>query len=48
MTRMDTVLLDTNDLFPDMRLNLVSGKRLKIPEAFGEGYAVFLLYRGYW
>jgi len=48
MARLDSNFLDTNDLFPVMELSLVSGERLRIPQELGEGYAVFLLYRGYW
>ncbi|MCF8130571.1 MAG: hypothetical protein K9N10_18825 [Deltaproteobacteria bacterium] len=48
MARFDVPLLDTNDPFPEMELQLLNGKRFKIPEAFGEGYAVFLTYRGHW
>ena len=48
MARPDANLLDTNDLFPEMELRLVSEEPLKLPGDFGEGYADFLLYRGYW
>ena len=48
MARLDSNFLDTNDLFPEMELSLVSGELLRIPQELVEGYAVFLLYRGYW
>jgi len=48
MVRLDSNFLDTNDLFPEMELRLVSGELLRIPQELGEGYAVLLLYRGYW
>ncbi len=48
MVRMDAKLLDTNDLFPEMELHLIPGDVLKTPRDFGDGYAVFILYRGYW
>ena len=48
MARLDSKLLDTSDLFPEMELRLVSGELLRIPQVLGDGYAVFLLYRGYW
>jgi hypothetical protein len=48
MARLDSNFLDTNDFFPEMELTLVSGEQLKIPQGFGDGYAVLLLYRGYW
>ncbi len=48
MAKLDSNFLDTNDLFPEMELRLVSGELLSIPQELGDGYAVFLLYRGYW
>ena len=48
MARFDSNLLDSNDLFPEMELHLVSGELLRTPQEFGDGYAVLLLYRGYW
>ena len=48
MTRLDSTFLDTNDLFPEMELRLVSDELLRLPHELGDGYAVFLLYRGYW
>ena len=48
MARLDSKFLDTNDLFPDMELSLVSGEVLEIPKGLDDVYAVFLLYRGYW
>ena len=48
MARLDSNFLDTNDLFPEMELRLVSGEPLRIPQELGEGYSVLLLYRGYW
>ena len=48
MARFDSKFLDTNDLFSEMELRLVSEETLKLPGDFGEGYSVFLLYRGYW
>lgn len=48
MTRFDSKCLDTNDLFPEIELRLVSEEFLRTPQDLGDGYAVFLLYRGYW
>jgi hypothetical protein len=48
MTRKESRLLDTNDPFPQMEMQLISGETLKVPEGLGEGYAVILLYRGHW
>jgi len=48
MARFDSLLLDSDDLFPEMELRLVSGEPMKVPQELGGGYAVFLLYRGHW
>lgn len=48
MARLASRLLDTNDSFPEMDLQLISGGTLRIPEGLGAGYSVVLLYRGYW
>lgn len=41
-------MLSTNDVFPELDLELVSGESLKIPEGTGDGYGVLLFYRGHW
>ena len=48
MARIATASLDTNDTFPQLELQLVSGGRLKLPEGGGEEYGVVLIYRGHW
>jgi len=48
MARTGTVLLDANDRFPEMEMQLASGERLKLPEGTGKGYGVVLIYRGHW
>jgi hypothetical protein len=48
MARLGSRFLDTNDHFPELELRLTSGETLRLPEGSGEGYCVFLLYRGYW
>ena len=48
MAKTGAVFLDTNDVFPDLELKLVSGETVKLPEGTGEGYGVVLFYRGYW
>jgi hypothetical protein len=48
MGRVGSVLLDTNDMFPELNLRLVSGESLNIPEGTGDGYSVLLFYRGHW
>jgi hypothetical protein len=48
MARAGSAYLDTNDRFPNLELQLVSGEKLKLPEGIGEGYGVVLIYRGHW
>jgi hypothetical protein len=48
MGRIGSIFLDTNDKFPELDLQLVSGETLNLPKDAGEGYAVFFTYRGYW
>jgi peroxiredoxin len=48
MARKSSALLDTNDLFPELELQLLSGETLQLPEATGEGYGIVLFYRGHW
>ena len=48
MGRIGSELLDANDVFPELNLQLVSGETLKLPEGTGEGYGLVLFYRGYW
>jgi hypothetical protein len=40
--------LDTNDIFPALRFQLISGETIDIPEYIGAGYGVLLIYRGHW
>jgi hypothetical protein len=48
MAKATTAFLDANDSFPELDIRLISGETLSLPEGFGEGYGVLLLYRGYW
>ena len=48
MARLGSGFIDTDDKFPEMDLQLTDGSTLKLPAGTGEGYAVILLYRGYW
>ena len=40
--------LDTNDTYPEMELHLLSGETIQVPQYTGDGYGVFLVYRGHW
>jgi len=48
MAKIGSTVLDANDVFPELELQLVSGETLKLPEGTGDGYGVLLLYRGHW
>ena len=48
MARIGSAYLDTDDMFPKLEFQLVSGEKLKLPEGMGEGYGVVLIYRGEW
>ena len=48
MARAGSAFLDTNDTFPQLELQLISGEKLKLPKDMGEGYGVVLIYRGHW
>ena len=48
MAKVGQVFLDANDPFPELKMETISGDTLSLPRDFGEGYAVFILYRGYW
>ena len=48
MSRIDPQILDSNDNFPQLSLQIVDAGETTLPEATGEGYGVVLFYRGYW
>jgi len=45
--RIGSAFLDTDDMFPQLELQLISGEKLKLPKDIGEGYGVVLIYRGH-
>jgi hypothetical protein len=48
MARKCSTFLDTNDVFPEITLKLVSGETINLPGSTDEGYTVVLFNRGYW
>jgi hypothetical protein len=48
MARSGSFILDSGDPFPALTMDTVGHGRLTLPEAFGEGWGVFLIYRGHW
>ncbi|HEV8673076.1 MAG TPA: hypothetical protein VGX21_03450 [Methylomirabilota bacterium] len=48
MARAGSTILDTGDTLPALAMDTVNHGRLQLPEAFGGGWGVFLLYRAHW
>lgn len=48
MAREGRVILDSGDQFPRLELDTVGHGRLTVPEAFGQDWGVFLVYRAHW
>lgn len=48
MAKIGDVFLDANDPFPELEMETISSDKLLLPRDFGDGYAVLILYRGYW
>ena len=48
MAREGAFILDSGDEFPTITMETVNHGRLALPDAFGESWGVFLVYRGHW
>jgi hypothetical protein len=48
MAREGSFILDSGDKFPTLVMETVNHGRLTLPEAFGGGWGVFLVYRAHW
>jgi hypothetical protein len=48
VARAGATILDSGDRFPDLTFPTVAHGRLTLPEAFGDAWGVFLVYRGHW
>ncbi len=48
MARQGTVILDAGNKFPALAMETVNHGSLRLPEGFGEGWGVFLVYRAHW
>ena len=40
--------LDSGDLFPTLTLSDLEDQQVSIPDVFGDGWGVVLMYRGDW
>jgi len=48
MARESAFILDSGDTLPTLTMETVEHGRVTVPEAFNNGWGVFLIYRGYW
>ncbi len=48
MARASSFILDSGDTFLSVSMDTVGHGRLTLPEAFGEDWGVFLIYRAHW
>ena len=48
MTRAGTRILDSGEPFPALTMKTVAHGQLSLPDAFGGGWGVLLLYRAHW
>ena len=48
MAREGTVILDDGDRFPTLTMDTVGHGRLALPDGFGAGWGVLLVYRAHW
>ena len=48
MARASSTILDSGESLPAMELDTVAHGRIGMPEAFRDGWGVFLLYRAHW
>jgi len=48
MARAGTSILDSGEPLPVLSMDTVAHGRLALPDAFGDGWGVLLLYRAHW
>jgi len=48
MARAGTSILDSGEPLPALSIDTVAHGRLALPDAFGNGWGVLLLYRAHW
>jgi hypothetical protein len=48
MTRVNVMLLDNGEFFPELKFPSVGGGTIVLPDDFGQRWNVFLLYRVNW
>jgi hypothetical protein len=48
MARAGSKILDSGAVLPFMTMDTVDHRRLTLPDHFGSGWGVFLVYRAHW
>jgi hypothetical protein len=48
MAREKSSILDSGDMFPEITFQTITGKEVVLPKDFGNGWSLFLVYRGHW
>ncbi len=48
MARVNCRMLDTGDVFPLLKFDLVNNESITLPQDFGKGWNVLIFYRGHW
>ena len=48
MARASATILDSGEILPTLSMDTVNHGRLTLPDHFGEGWGVFLVYRAHW
>lgn len=48
MARVGTKILDSGETFPPLTVDTVAHGQLTVPDHFGGGWGVVLLYRAHW
>jgi len=48
MARAGTSILDSGEPLPALSMDTVAHGRLVVPDGFGDGWGVLLLYRAHW
>jgi len=48
MAREGSFILDSGNRFPALTMETVNHGRLTLPDAFRDGWGVFLVYRAHW
>ncbi len=48
MARAGNRILDSGEVLPAITMDTVAHERISVPESFGNGWGVLLIYRAHW